>query len=330
MEISKAVSFFPSAPMLRDATIRIDPEFSPIQFPWARLTRLVFETAIPPRDFKNIIFQCKNLVSGSFAVDKCFRSDLSGTFVTSTAVVLSHLSSLKLQFGGDYGGFTGMERTLHGLALPSIQNFQLSASYKPIGFLSYPMIPALHTTAGINTGTGATSLTCLIIENIQFNVDHFAKMLHGCTALEKLALCLAFSSVEDILGALLPGDAMDTYLKGGPRPPSLPSLTTFVLVVKDKDSDTLPERLSALVHAWARDPTRFRPLEDITVYYFDSTRGWETKIAALMFDRLRKLLGPWREGSNRSLAVAESGMVLRTEVIREWFTLDRKLGWFEV
>ncbi|KAG5651151.1 hypothetical protein H0H81_009683 [Sphagnurus paluster] len=306
------------------------PEFSAIQFPWAQLTRLVFESVIPPGAFRSIIFQCKNLVSGSFAVNGSLLVDLESTSAISPTIVLAHLSSLTICIEADvsYSNSIHIERTLHGLGLPSIQNFQLSTTWVPIEFPSYPMIPALYATAGIHIGTGVTSLTCLIIENITFDVENFIKTLHGCTALEKLALFFSYPFAHAILAALLPQDSTDTH-RSSPGPPALLNLTTFVLVVNHKHFNNFAQSLSTLVRTWARDPARCRPLEAIMVYDCERIGGETNFLVSRMFSRLRQLLGPWREEESDDLAVAESGMVLRTECWQPLQSLAKVLGWFE-
>ncbi|KAG5649886.1 hypothetical protein H0H81_001642 [Sphagnurus paluster] len=324
-----SVKLFKNAPALRDVTLGISSDIMamPSRFvlPWASLTRLVLEL-ISDCAFYCIITQCSSLVRASFSVDLNLDSDLSYPVQLTDQFVFPHLEALQLQFYGYERAPSIAEITINALSFPAMKNFELSAIESAFVVPTHTVATLLNT---YNT-TSAMLLTCLVLTNIVVDHYHFATMLGACLALEKLAVESNTRRRDKTLIALLGNTRVSS-----PPAPSLPNLTSFALVVNDRISDTLPQKLSSLVHKWGSNPARRQPFEALFVYY-DDTNGWCEPEG--IFQELRELLGPWRT-DDQVEAIAESGMILKTQKIStilneqmppmENFNLSLELEWFE-
>ncbi|KAG5636668.1 hypothetical protein H0H81_007230, partial [Sphagnurus paluster] len=226
--------------------------------------------------------------------------------------ILAHLLTLRLRIDRFGPHWDIVEDTIRRLVLPSIQNFELYISDAGLEFPLSPIFPALHASS---TG-GAMLLTRLVLVNTCLDQrSEFASMLRGCTALETLAMQFSIDCSEEVISVLL--EPTDTI-----PPPSLPSLTAFVWVI-DRDLPGFALKLSDLVRAWTSNPARRRSFEAVTIYALSDHQTDTTELTTEAFKEIKALLGPWREGGepNECVAVAHSGMVLRTRIVSEWFTL---------
>ncbi|KAG5638418.1 hypothetical protein H0H81_012749 [Sphagnurus paluster] len=317
--LSSNVHVFRSAPALRDVTLGLSiyPDIlgQPLsfEFPWAQLTRLTIKD-LTPYAFHHIITQCYQLVNGSFKIDLGLPSDLETPQESAQPITLAYLSTFRLKISDiDNVGIGVVDNILSKLVLTSLKCLELCAmdiNHEP----SLPStISSLHNTLTPST----VLLTHLVLINACHKINQLSAMLRVCNMLETFAFQSNNSCAELIFGALLkPTD--------GSPVPSLPSLTSFFLVIEPRDLELLPERLSTLVHKWASNPMRRRPLELITVYDYDEIYR-ETDDVVLVFSEMRQLLGPWTKTGGYE-AVAESGMVLITEMVYHPFDLSEELG----
>ncbi|KAG5634583.1 hypothetical protein H0H81_001478 [Sphagnurus paluster] len=319
---SPAVHVFRLAPALRDVTLglAIHPDIlarpSFFEFPWAQLTRLTISDPLTSRAFHHIIIQCHHLVNGYFKIDLELSSDLNIPQESPQPIVLAHLSTFRLQILGiDNANITVVDNALSGLSFMSLETLELCVMDMERQSPLPSTISSLHTPT-----SNAILITRLVLINACHDDRELSAMLRACNALETFAFQSPTFYAELLFDTLLgPTD-------GSPAP-SLPSLTSFVLVVDYRDLEGLPERLSTLVYTWASNFMRRRPLKLIAVYDLEETDR-DTDDAELAFSEMRKLLGPWTKIGDYE-AVAESGMTLYTEVVYPPFDVSEELRRFQ-
>ncbi|KAG5652915.1 hypothetical protein H0H81_003115 [Sphagnurus paluster] len=311
------VNLFRCAPALRDVTFNIRSDMlaipSSFGFPWAQLTHLNLLHRITPHAFTHIILQCRQLVHASFSVNIQQRSLLSPPAEQSQdLVVLAYLVKLRLRIYGSGRHYNIVQNTMAHLVFPSMKNFEL---YGVGAEFSVSLIfPSLHTHNINIYAASAILLTRLVLVSIYcYDGSEFASMLRACTALETLAI----QATEDYIEIL----AVLSDPIGNIPPPSLPSLTSFVLVIEVSGSLSLPTKLNRLVRAWMSNPARCRPFGACTIYALEEI--YDTGITEEILGEIRVLLGPWREIDEPGgcVAIAHSGMVLRTRHVSAGFTL---------
>ncbi|KAG5635477.1 hypothetical protein H0H81_011095 [Sphagnurus paluster] len=285
--------------------------------PWGQLTRLRLFQLMTPLSFNWIIFQCPHLVHASFSVDIQQRTEFDSDEWSPDLFTLAHLVTLRLSIQGVSPEGETVENTIRRLVLPSMRDFELYVDNSRQKFPLSPIFPPLHT---YKTSPGsAMSLTRLVLVNTYSNQrSEFASMLCACTALETLAMQFMKNCSEEVLAVLLqPTDTIP--------PPSLPSLAAFIWVIDAGDTSGFALKLNNLVQAWTSNPARCRPFGAVTIYALGEYAA-ELKLIKDEFREIKVLLGPWREGRqiDGCVAIAHSGMVLRTRTEAWTFTLTGK------
>ncbi|KAG5635003.1 hypothetical protein H0H81_012739 [Sphagnurus paluster] len=314
------VNLFRCAPALRDATLNIRSDMLAISssfgFPWSQLTHLNLLHRITPHAFAHIILQCPQLVHAQLSVNIQQGSLLSPPEKPRDLAVLAHLVKLRLRIYGDGRHYDIVESTMAHLAFPAMKNFEVCGD--TADFPASLIIPSLHTNNISICAAGANLLTRLVLVSVYCHADsEFASMLRACTALESLAI-QAIAEHTQILAVLLePTDNIP--------PPSLPSLTSFVLVIEVIGAPSLPTKLNCLIRAWTSNPARCHPFGAFTIYSSEIVDA-DLGIVEEVFREIRVLLGPWREidEPDGCVAIAHSGMVLRTRHVSPRFTLTGK------